>query len=64
MSELIGKWTAAGLVSFKVKGRFLSSGKWGNFKFLLSDNEHVPTFKQPTSIHGLTCETYSLLREC
>jgi len=34
MRELMGRRTAADLVSFKVKGRFLSRGKSGNFRFV------------------------------
>jgi len=32
MRELMGRETAADFVCFKVKGRFLSWGKSGNFK--------------------------------
>jgi len=32
MREVMGRETAADLVCFKVKGRFLSWGKSGNFK--------------------------------
>jgi len=62
MRKQIGRQTAADLVSFKVKGRFLSMGKWENFKFIWSDNDRVRIFKQSTGIHCLTCETNSLLR--
>jgi len=34
MRELIGRRTAADLVSFHVKGRILASGKSGNFRFV------------------------------
>jgi len=64
MHKQIGRQTAADLVSFKVKGRFLSRGKWGTFKFIWSDNDRVRIFKLSTGIHYLTCETNSLLRGC
>jgi len=34
MRELIGRTSAADIVSFKVQGRLLSRGKSGNFKFV------------------------------
>jgi len=64
MHEVRGRQTAVDLVSLKVKGRFLDEGKSGNFKFVWSDNEQVRTFKMPTGLHILTCETYPLLRGC
>jgi len=41
---------------------FFQGVKRDGFNLVWLDHEEVQTFKLPTVIHGLTCETCSLLR--